>query len=523
MADDKFSAGLTGQDELGMFPSAASPLAGLGLDPEQVRANPDLLSSINPGTSAPEAAKPVPTPPGGVSMPTGEDEAPPAPSASAKAAGAVGGAGQAPSQTATDYGMAGLQSLNQNAKMATDATADIPTTSPEIERLTAQRAKFAAPAPLYDPTTGKMLDKTTEIDPTTGQPVTINPKPSTGTRIWRGVRGGLQGVLTDGIRGGLLGAISPELEGSEKYGAPNRAYQSAEQQREATLGATDAGLKTAFDNWKEQVNGAKVKATEFRANAGLGKDETSGAVAMQNSATLAASEKEREKKDTEDSPEARDAATVKLTKAQLDQRKSIVDTDPTFRKMSPLNKMLYVLNGKVPDPREPNEAEVNAAQAARALVVFKAQHGGQGPQTLEDFNAIQSAARGTLDRGKGDANGDEEISTIVADATAKKQEFADKWMRQPDGSYSTPDYSKQITAAEFKDELEKFRTGANAKLAKKGAKIDDQGNVVHKDSANDPQGDLVTVRTSDGIEGTIPRSNLAAAQKRDSKLTVVNQ
>jgi hypothetical protein len=75
--------------------------------------------------------------------------------------------------------------------------------------------------------------------------------------------------------------------------------------------------------------------------------------------------------------------------------------DPALAKMSPLNKTLYLLNGKVPDPREPNEAEINAAQAAKALVVFTASHGGKGPQTLEDFNQIQAAARGQLDKGKG--------------------------------------------------------------------------------------------------------------------------
>lgn len=517
MTDDRFSAGLTDQDELGMFPSAASPLTAMGLDPEQVRANPELLDAFKPSAAPSATAKAVPTPRGGVSMPTGEPA--PVASSSAQAAGALGGAGSTP-QTATDYGMAGLQSLNQNAKMATDATADIPTSNPEVERLAAQRQKFAAPAPLYDPQTGKMLDKTTEIDPATGQPVTINPKPTTGTRIWRGVRGGLQGLLAGGIRGGLLGAISPELEGSEKYGAPNRAYQSAEQQREGKLASTDADITNAFKNWKDQVDAAKAKASEFRANAALGKDETSGSTGMQNAATEAQKAADSAANQRAHTPEAEEQAKLNLNQQQVDQRTARANQ----MKLSPLNKMLYILNGKVPDPREPNEAEVNAAQAARALVVFKAQHGGQGPQTLEDFNSIQAAARGALDKGKGkgDANADEEISSIVEDATAKKQSVADTYERLKDGSYMRKDgVGGIITAQSFQDKIDRFRSDANVKLAKKGAKIDSDGNLIHKDSADAGQGDLVTVRDGNGNVGTLPRANLAAAQKRDSKLSVV--
>jgi hypothetical protein len=383
--------------------------------------------------------------------------------------------------------MAGLQSLNQNAKMATDAANAIPTTDPEIARLTAERQKYAAPAPLYDPKTGKMLSQTTEIDPKTGQPVTLDPKPTTGTRIWRGVRGGLQGLLTSGIRGGLLGAINPALEGSEAYGAPDKAYQNAEQQREQKLAGTDTDLGNTFKDWKNQVDASKAKASELRANAGLGKDLTTGATGMENAATGAQREKDTATNNAANTPEAKDAAALKLNQGQFDQRKTRVATDPAFQSMSPLNKTLYMLNGKIPDPREPNEAEVNAAQAARALVVFKAQHGGQGPQTLEDFNSIQAAARGQMDKGKGkgDANSDDEVSSIVADATGKKQALADNYERLKDGSYMRKDGAGGVLSAQqFQNKLDAFRTDANVKLAKKGAQMDDHGSVVHKDSAD---------------------------------------
>src|ERR1700740_2326932 len=104
MADDKLE-----QDDkgLGMFPSAANPLTAMGIDPDMARANPDLLTALNPNAAVhgDEPAKPIAGP---VSMPSEEPE----PAPSAKAAGAVGGAAQAPAppQSATDYGMAGLQS-----------------------------------------------------------------------------------------------------------------------------------------------------------------------------------------------------------------------------------------------------------------------------------------------------------------------------------------------------------------------------------------------------------------------------
>jgi hypothetical protein len=329
----------------------------------------------------------------------------------------------------------------------------------------------------------------------------------------------LQGLLTGGIRGGLLGAISPALEGSEAYGAPNKAYQNAETQREAKLASTDADITNSFKNWKDQVDAAKARASEYRANATLGKDLTTGATDMQNAATKAAEEKDTAAKNRADSPEAKDAAALKLNQEQYDQRAARVAT----MNLSPLNRMLYMLNGKVPDPREPNEAEITAGQAARALVVFKAQHGGQGPQTLEDFNSIQAAARGSLGRGAGktDPNTDEEVGSIVADATAKKQEFADQWVRQADGNYTTKDFTKRLTAKQFQDKLDQFRTDANVKLAKKAAQIDEQGNVVRKGAAADNQSDIVSVIDGNGNPGTLPRKNLAKAQERDKKLKVV--
>jgi hypothetical protein len=521
MADDKFSAGLTDQDEMSQFPSAVNPLTALGIDPDMARANPALLAALNPaglGGDTPQPKADAPSIPGALAMPSGE------PDASVATAAKVGGAGDAPQAaptttpaaptTATDYGMAGLASLNQNADLATQAAKDIPTSNPEVDRLAAMKEKLGTQAPLYDTKTGKMLSQTTVIDPATGQPTTIDPKPTTGTRIWRGVRGGLQGLLTGGIRGGLLGAIDPALEGSQAYGAPNSAYQKAEQQREGKAAATDSNLDTAFKNWKDQMDATKARIGEFRADGTLGKDLTTGSVGMQNAAT-AAQKANTAQQVADNKPDAQPKTYEELVTA------ANLEKDPAkkaaYQSAADQIQKTEVKKFSTQAPRPSAEEQENASLTA----AWRKEHPGQ-PLTVDVLKDLY-ARRGS---GKGDPNSDDEASSIVADATAKKQQFADGYERNPDGSYNKKgtfgDPKEQISAKQFQDKLDGFRNDANVKLAKKGAQIDEQGNIVHKDSADNPQGDVVTVQTSDGkggmITGTIPRANLAAAQKRDPKL-----
>jgi hypothetical protein len=464
------------QDGMGMFPSAANPLTVE--QAEQARANPELLKALAP-VSMPQAQPAMPTTPGISAVPSDNTPEP-----SAIAAGATGGAGTPQPQTATDYGLAGLASLKQNLDLSTKADQNLPTSNAQLDRLQTQRDKLATPAPLYDPTTGKMLSQTQEYDPATGQMVTINPKASTGSKIWRGVRGGLVGALTGGIPGAVVGALEPQdIAGGKAYSAPSGAYTKAEERRGEELAATDKSASDALANWKEQVDAAGKQASEFRANAGLGKDLTTGSTGMQNAATEAANAATRAKEEADtqtrlnnETPQAKAA----LTKAEFDQRISEVANMPN---LSPLQRTLYILNGKVPDPDQPNEAEFNAAAAARALTVFKMQHGGQGPQTLDDFNSIQAAARGTLDKGT-PKNADDQVSSIVADATGKKQEFADKYQRLPSGSYLEKGTANILTGQQFQTKLNQFANDANEKLAKLGAQIDlNTGQVVQRQPA----------------------------------------
>jgi hypothetical protein len=105
--------------------------------------------------------------------------------------------------------------------------------------------------------------------------------------------------------------------------------------------------------------------------------------------------------------------------------------------------------------------------------------------TISVLENPDGSARLPAGRG-GPKNPDENVEGIVAKATQDKQAFADQWHRvdgqhadalAPEGSYLGFDGSKGISAAEFQSRIEKFRTDANVKLAKYGARIDEKGNV----------------------------------------------
>lgn len=108
---------------------------------------------------------------------------------------------------------------------------------------------------------------------------------------------------------------------------------------------------------------------------------------------------------------------------------------------------------------------------------FQKQNGRPpGPADIEQFR----------NRSQAGSNADPETGAIVADATQRKQDFADKYTRDPsDGSYSDNN-GNSISGQEFNAKIDGFRTAANQKLAKYGAQIDAQGNVQTR--ANPAQG-----------------------------------
>jgi hypothetical protein len=260
-----WDSGLSDQDELSQFPSAANPLAQMGLDPDQVRANPDILNGPSQGKTSDRGG----TADAQARLIQGHGSASAVPSAtpSAASAGATGGAGATP-----DPDDVGMKALQDNLGKETQVANQIPTSDPDVTRLTAQEQALSQKEPLYDKDTGKML---------------AGDKPSLGTRVWRGVRGGIEGALTGGIPGAIIGAVDPAKITGEAYGAPNKAYQRREQVREQELGATDTSLKTAQENWKNAVDAMKAKGGLYKDVTQTGADIVSGGTKQQAADTRA--------------------------------------------------------------------------------------------------------------------------------------------------------------------------------------------------------------------------------------------
>jgi hypothetical protein len=417
MSND-YKSGLDDQDELGQFPSAASPLAALGIDPDEARANPEFLARLMKG---PSQGTPLSSP-----------------SPSAVAAGATGGAGDTEPTDEEGYGRAGLSKTFHAMSDASKAANAVPTETPaDITRLQSQEEKLQPKTPLRD-ASGNMLDQY---------------KPSTGQKIWRGVRGGLTGLATGGVLGAGLGAAYPQdVKGGTAYNAPNKQYERTEQKRTQDLSATESNLDQARKNWGEAVKARQAQAGEFGKVAALGKDLTTGATGLINAENKPETEENKTK------------AKLELSQKEFEQRRQSLTTDPTLSKLSPLQKALYMANGKLPDPREPNEADVQAANMARALTTFKLQT-GRAPQTLEEMNSVIATAKGELNKGKGANNPDAANLRVAARLAETHLKELQNMMKAPSIAYGSPEVKKQLQdqvdeAKERYDDLQEQLTQA---------------------------------------------------------------
>lgn len=339
-----WQSGLDDSDDLSQYPNAANPLTALGIDPDEARANPRLLDSLN------AQAKP------NWDMTWNATQKPPDQSAPTPAAPAV--------PTLASQGQEGVTGELRTAKSEEDAASKLGTVDPSI--LAAQKARDEA------------ADKAQSFND-------ASYRPSIGERIWRGVRGGLTGLANK--KGLIPGILSPGSVGATPYGAPNDAGQAEQgklMEAERTTGRT---YDEALENWKraqearkEGLGATKDAATAYGGAAG----HAAGLMTSENK-----SESENEKS----------AAKLKLSQDEFDQRSKRLQTDPELSKLSPINRALYLANGKIPDPQRPTEGELTAQEIARGMVIFKNQHGGKGPQSLEEFNSVISAAKGELGKG----------------------------------------------------------------------------------------------------------------------------
>lgn len=339
-----WQSGLDDSDDLSQYPNAANPLTALGIDPDEARANPRLLDSLN------AQAKP------GWDMTWNATQKPPDQSAPTPAAPAV--------PTLASQGQEGVTGELRTAKSEEDAASKLGTVDPSI--LAAQKARDEA------------ADKAQSFND-------ASYRPSIGERIWRGVRGGLTGLANK--KGLIPGILSPGSVGATPYGAPNDAGQAEQGKLMEAQRTTGRTYDEALENWKraqearkEGLGATKDAATAYGGAAG----HAAGLMTSENK-----SESENEKS----------AAKLKLSQDEFDQRSKRLQTDPELSKLSPINRALYLANGKIPDPQRPTEGELTAQEIARGMVIFKNQHGGKGPQSLEEFNSVISAAKGELGRG----------------------------------------------------------------------------------------------------------------------------
>jgi hypothetical protein len=462
-----WQAGLTDDDDtLRQFHSAANPLDQMGIDPDEARANPSLLDKLRTqGQSKPDTDRAVatatapPPPPATAPQPKKDATLPPAPQTSA----------QQPATDEEGYGRQGLETLTQYGKKAGEAAESVPTQTPEeINRLTGQREKLAMPAPRYDPATGKPLKTTQEYDPDTGKMVDVNPQASLGSKIWRGVRGGLVGLATGGIPGAIVGGLEPQdIKGGQAYNAPSKQYERAEQRREQALGATDTSIENARKNWEEVVKARQAQASEYGKVAALGKDAVVGAKDLINAEAT---------KPT--SPEAK----LELTQKEFAQRQQQLQTDPNLARLSPLQKSLYMANGKVPDPKETTEGDIQAANMARAMVVWKNSHKGQMPQTVEEFNQMVASARGELNKGTGNT---EAVKRDLERINDKKNDGIKaalaNYSKNPYGVKALPAYQQELTLAQNTYEQDMERNGTPVPHME--VSVDKSGQVTWKPAA----------------------------------------
>lgn len=110
-------------------------------------------------------------------------------------------------------------------------------------------------------------------------------RPSAGRRIVRGLVGGLEGLAEGGIFGAARGALNPESVGGTAYGAPSPKFSAAAQQAAARVASLDQQLSQADTQAKTGDEATKTKleiAKQFSANA---KDAAAGSTAETKSAS----------------------------------------------------------------------------------------------------------------------------------------------------------------------------------------------------------------------------------------------
>lgn len=380
-----WQSGLDDDDSLSGYPSAANPLTAMGLDPDEVRANPDMLARLSAGAAKGPKANASEYPP-----PT-TTSGPPA----------------APPPTLASQGQEGVTGELRTAKQEEDDAKSLGTVDPSI--MSAQSARDQA---------------RTAAEGFNDAPY----QPSTGQKIWRGVRGALVGLGTG--RGAIKGAIDPGEVGSTPYDAPNAAGQAERDKLLRGQKSTQESYDEALDNWK--------RAQEARKE-GAGATDKAGTMYGGAAGHATGLMNAENKPETEAN---KDAEKLQLTQKEFEQRQQQLKS-PELAKLSPMNKMLYMANGKVPDPREPTEGEITAQQIQRAMVTL-----GHPPRSLEEFNQVVAAAKGELGKGKGSQPTIQQQVSVADKKKAAIQKAQAEYAKDPGSKESLQQYQSDLQEAQ---------------------------------------------------------------------------
>jgi hypothetical protein len=268
--------------DLSALSRATNPLTSAGYDIDEVRSNPDLRAVIMQQASSPygiqpaQASKPIgagvsgaspraatgPTSNAVSAMPTIKPPVAKAPTALHPSSAAPGQAAQPvqPQNELDEIGREALEKGLQLGDMASKNAKDLENTASagnaEMNELSQQESSDSMPTPYLNPETGKVLPDAKQFAPTVAQ------------RIGRGVKSGVIGLLTGGIPGAVVGAIEPQaIRGDQAYGAPNRAYDVVEAERQARLASDKANIGNLQKQFGAIVNARKAAGDSAKAGA----------------------------------------------------------------------------------------------------------------------------------------------------------------------------------------------------------------------------------------------------------------
>jgi hypothetical protein len=482
--------------ELAGMSRSGNVLAQLGYDPDEARGDPAMRAEIMSKLGSPYALNAGNRPQGPASSPATQTVGATAPApgprlvtrptpapAAATAPPAAASSQVSPSGTSTpapdpnlpeslSLGLEGVKGALAAGKQASGVATELQNDKgPDTGAIDSRIKAESTPTPYRDPHTGKVLESAKDA----------GYKPGFWGELGRGVRGAAVGLLTGGASGAVLGALEPQdVKGGTAYGAPDRAYQTTEANRESALASDQAQRTATLANFKDLTDRRKGLANTLRDVATSYNDAAKTGGELTNAASTAANDADEIGKREDKSPQG-ETALSEARFSELNSQADRMNLTPRMRTQFLAN------NGKLPDPRQASAEEIARAQA---LQTFRRQNNRE-PQTMDEINSINAAASGRLKDEGGEAP-PPEVSSAVAASVGKKQQYIDGATRistgrhvgdylKPGGNVS--DAKDRIPAAEYNQTVDQYRLDLNKAIAKHGWEMDSTGQLRRAGSA----------------------------------------